>query len=183
MKTKLFMLILLVIFICGCAGTGKYKPAANLAPLKVSFADSAWNGKAVPAGQQCSLFGGQGSTPALIVENVPKGVNAIILEFNDRDFGPLSFGGGHGQVGFWITPGAKVTLPPVPGETTNLPKGAFIESASRSTGKYATKGYLPPCSGGRGNRYFVDVKAVYKAKASGEESKLLGEGHIELGVY
>lgn len=183
MRNKRFLFVLLVLFMVGCAGMAKYKPAANLAPLRVSFADAAWDGKTVPTGQQCSLFGGHGSTPALIVENIPKGANAVILEFNDRDYQPLSFGGGHGQVGFWITPEPKVTLPSVPGETTDLPKGAFIESASRSTGKYATGGYLPPCSGGRGNRYFVNVKAVYKAKAEGEESKLLGEGHIELGSY
>ena len=32
--------------------------------------------------------------------------------------------------------------------------------AAKSTGKYASPGYLPPCSGGRGNLYTVDLKAI-----------------------
>lgn len=43
--------------------------------------------------------------------------------------------------------------------------------------------YLPPCSGGRGHSYYATVKAVYKARRAGEESRLLGERVIELGKY
>jgi hypothetical protein len=42
---------------------------------------------------------------------------------------------------------------------------------------------LPPCSGGRGNLYVADVKAVYKASKEGEENRLFAEQRITLGNY
>ena len=71
----------------------------------------------------------------------------------------------------------------VPGQTDKVPDGTFVEKRNRATGDYATPGYLPPCSGGRGNYYFADVKAVFKAKTEKEKSKLLAVGKIELGKH
>ena len=67
-----------------------FSTSSQTADLKVSFADAAWDGKRVPKAQQCSKFGGNGATPALNVENIPAGANAIIVEFNDRSYQPLS---------------------------------------------------------------------------------------------
>ena len=122
--------------------------AAQAADLQVTFGDPAWDGKKIPKGQQCTKFGGKGATPALRVENIPAGANAVIVEFNDRNYQPLSWNGGHGKIGFWISEGASsAMLPSVPGETGNLPEGSFVEKRNRATGGYARPGYLPPCSG------------------------------------
>ena len=170
--------------LAACQTTGGYEPVSeNLPQLTVSFADAAWNGKTVPAGQHCTKFGGKGATPALVVAGVPVGANAIIVEFNDRSYSPLSSDGGHGKIGFSVSGGGKVTLASVPGETDDFPQGVFLEARNRATGSYARPGYLPPCSGGKGNSYFADVKAVYKAKTKDETSKLLATGKIELGKY
>ena len=154
-----------------------------VAPMKVSFADSAWNGEKIPDGQQCSKFWGEGATPALRVENIPAGANAIIVEFNDRDYPPLSDDGGHGKIGFWVTEGSNnAVLPSVPGETDSLPTGSFVEEPNQATGSYAAPGYFPPCSGGNDHAYFAEVKAVRKMKGAGK-TKVLATAKIELGSY
>ncbi len=155
---------------------------SRAADLVVTLTDPAWNGFQIPAGQQCSKFGGKGATPAMRIENIPAGANAIIVEFNDRDYQPLSDDGGHGKIGFRIKKGAKsADLPAVPGETDDMPKGAFLEERNRATGSYATGGYLPPCSGGGGHVYFADIKAVNKVE--GEDPKVLAETRFLLGQY
>lgn len=179
----LFLAIPVAALISGCVTGGGYKPVAeNLPSLKVSFADPAWTGKAIPSGQHCQLLGGKGATPALKIENIPAGANAVIVEFNDLSYAPLSNNGGHGKIGYWIK-GNSATLVSVPGDTDKLPEGAFLEAKANASGKYASSGYLPPCSGGRGNTYAAEVKAVYKAKSEKEESKLLAIGKITLGTY
>ena len=185
-KTPMFFAATLVsaLLLGGCASSGGYKPVSdNLPTLKVSFADPAWKGQTIPAGQHCRLFGGKGDTPALKVENIPVGANAIIVEYNDLSYSPLSSDGGHGKIGYWVK-GSSAVLPSVPGETAQLGvKDSFIEAAARSTGQYASPGYLPPCSGGRGNTYVADIKAVYKASKAGEENRLLARQRIQLGTY
>lgn len=175
----------IALLLCGglsACVTGGYKPVAEKLPdLKISFVDAAWDGKHVPSGQQCSMYGGKGSTPRIKVENVPTGANAIIVEFNDQSYGPLSSDGGHGKIGFKHGGGATATLPAVPGGTRELPAGTFLEADNRAGGSYGV-GYLPPCSGGRGNSYFADVKAVYKADKP-EDNKLLATGRFQLGNY
>lgn len=178
------------IAVCGAAvllaacQTSGYEPVSDKLPaLTVSFADSAWDGKVVPEGQQCHKFGGEGSTPSLVVEGVPAEANAIIVEFNDASYMDLSSDGGHGKIGFWVKGGGKKVLASVKGHTEKMPDGTFLEKRNRASGDYATPGYLPPCSGGRGNYYFADVKAVFKAKTEKEKSKLLAVGKIELGKY
>ena len=48
---------------------------------------------------------------------------------------------------------------------------------NRATGAWKSPGYLPPCSGSRGNRYFAVVKAV------GADKKVLAKAKIKLGRY
>ncbi len=80
---KLIAIAPLALILSACVTGGGYKPVADKLPaLKVSFADPAWTGKQIPAGQQCQMFSGKGATPPLVVENIPVGANAIIVEFN-----------------------------------------------------------------------------------------------------
>ena len=181
---KTFGALMVFALVAACQTSGGYKAASDKLPtLTVTFTDTAWDGKTVPKGQHCKKFGGNGATPPLKVSGIPSGTNAIIVEFNDESYQPLSYGGGHGKVGFWISGGSEANLPPVPGGTDTMPSDAFLEAANRATGGWASPGYLPPCSGGKGNRYSATVKAVYKAKAEGEASKLLASGKIDLGTY
>ena len=150
---------------------------AFAAELHVSFADSSWTGKKIPKGQHCRKFGGNGSTPELKVSGVPEGTTAIFVEFNDASYQPLSSRGGHGIVGFEYAGGGEAVLPSVPGGTKKTPPGTWIAKKNRATGAWTSPGYLPPCSGGRGNRYFAVVKAVNASK------KVLAKAKIKLGRY
>ena len=177
-RTRIVAAAIIIAFMAAAFST-----ASQAADLKVSFADAAWDGKKVPKGQQCSKFGGNGATPALNVENIPAGANAIIVEFNDRSYQPLSYDGGHGKIGYWIEEGStSAMLPSVPGEAKDLPEGSFVEKRNRATGDYARPGYLPPCSGGRGNKYFAEVKAVQKIEGK-KKPEVLAKTKIQLGRY
>lgn len=154
---------------------------AKAADLTVEFADPAWTGDKIPAGQHCKKFGGEGATPPLAVSNIPPEANAIVVEFNDKSYQQLSYDGGHGKIGFHITPGVgTVTLPAVPGGTSDMPDGVWLVKKNRATGAWSSPGYLPPCSGGRGNKYEAEVYAVIRSDDGYEE---IGEGSIRLGRY
>lgn len=135
-----------------------------------------WDGIDVPDGQQCRLFNGDGATPLIILQGLPEGAAQMRVEFNDKSYAPLSENGGHGAIGFQVI-GPNAVLPSVPGMTADLPEGAEVLAAALSSGRYASAGYLPPCSGGRGNRYMADVIAQ---DASGAE---LARVSVELGRY
>ncbi|MFN3642030.1 MAG: hypothetical protein ACK4TB_03795 [Gemmobacter sp.] len=47
-------------------------------------------------------------------------------------------------------------------------------AAARRSGECASAGFLPPCSGGRGHRYFAVVKALDRA------DKVLGTARVEM---
>lgn len=147
-KMKNLLLSVATCFIATAASADM--SAALLAP---------WDGVKVPDGQQCTLHGGNGATPPINLSGVPDGTAHIVLFFNDKSYAPLSRNGGHGAIAFAAS-GGNVSLASVPALTANLPNGVSVYSAARSTGNYASAGYLPPCSGGRGNRYTVDIKAV-----------------------
>lgn len=150
---------------------------AETAQLSVSLADPAWTGDKIPAGQQCTKFGGQSPmTPALKVEGLPAGTVEVLVEFNDDDYYDLSYDGGHGIIAFAAGPGAAV-LPAVPGESRDMPPGVRVAQKNRATGSYARPGYLPPCSGGNDHSYFAVVKAV-----DGNED-ILAEGRVTIGRY
>jgi hypothetical protein len=145
--------------------------------LTAKFTDPAWDGQAVPAGQQCSLNGGQGSTPSLELSGVPDGTTQIVLAFNDETYTPMD-NGGHGVIGFDVAPvGGVVTLPAAPGETDALPTGVSVLKKNLGTGAYDKPGYLPPCSGGNGNLYTVTITAIDAAGAK------VSAAEIELGRY
>lgn len=135
-----------------------------------------WDGKKVPAGQQCKLDGGKGATPPMQIAGLPKGTVMVVVAFNDKSYPPLASNGGHGTIGFAVK-GSSAKLPAVPGMTKSLGKGAVVVKKARSTGSYASVGYLPPCSGGRGNRYSADVMAQDAA------GKVLEKVTVEIGRY
>lgn len=138
--------------------------------LTVRFANPAWNGVAIPPGQQCAKLGGQGASPALNVYDLPAGTAALQVEFSER--GGALDNGGHGVVLYTLPSGAtNAQVPSVPGEQAGLPGGFQLISAQRGGGAGA---YLPPCN--KGSRYVLQVKALDASK-----SKVLGEGRIDLG--
>ncbi|RUM94572.1 MAG: hypothetical protein DSZ28_02485 [Thiothrix sp.] len=150
-------------------------------PLNVSLVDSAWDGQKVPAGQQCEKFGGAGSTPLLIVQQIPAGANAVVMEYSDRTYQAMD-SGGHGKFGYRIPPSSStVSIPSVTGHTFDLPKGFFLIEAQRAPTWDKEGAYLPPCSGGKGNEYYVTVKAV--KEVDGGIREVLGETEVTLGKY
>jgi len=154
--------------------------AVAAADLELRFLDDAWNGEAVPEGSQCQKFGGEARSPAVHVAGIPEQANALIFEYSDRDFPPMD-NGGHGKYGFEIEAGAtSVDVGPVPGHTTDLPAGFFVVEEHKAPGWDLPGAYLPPCSGGRGNSYYLTVKAVHR---EGDESHELASGTLELGKY
>lgn len=179
-----FLILLPALALGACQTTGTtYRAASDPLPkLDVQFASAAWDGKAVPKDGICQVHGGRGDTPELKVSGIPAGANAVIVEFSDRSFAPMD-NGGHGIIGWKIEPGATTaTLKPVPGMTSKVADGTWIEGDNRSSNSPAP-GYRGPCSGGRGNTYEADVKAVYKPTKDGEEGKLLAKGRIRLGTF
>lgn len=150
--------------------------------LTVNLAEPAWNGKKIPADQVCKKFGGnQASSPALTVEGIPADADALVLSFNDESYTPMDKGG-HGIVRFALNKSATAQVPAVPGESDSLPSGVSVVTKHRGTGWSGTGGaYLPPCSGGRGNTYSIDVSAV-KTGNDGS-SATLAKGKIVMGKY
>lgn len=157
-------------------------PAAALAGgLEVALADPAWDGRNVPSGQQCTKFGGNGAAPALQVTGIPAQADALVMEFSDKDYSPLS-SGGHGVVRYALTPGAgAVTVPPLPGETADLPSGFTLIREHKGWSKPGA--YLPPCSGGQGHLYFVTVRAVKLNPDGSGKYEELDKAKTNLGRY
>lgn len=151
--------------------------SANVFALEAKFADTAWDGKQIPAGQQCQKFAGQNpSTPALIVSDIPAGTNAIVLAYSDRDSAKMN-NGGHGIMQFTLHSSAhQVTIPSVTGHSFDLPAEFKMIEAHRSPGWDKAGAYMPPCSGGKGHAYYVTIKTLTDDKVSA--STLL-----EMGKY
>ena len=92
-----------VVFIAGLVTLA----CASIAMAEMSVQlGGGWDGKKVPAGQQCSLHGGKGSTPLMKVTNLPKATAWGYVEYNDRDYQPLSYKGGHGVIGYPVKGGS-----------------------------------------------------------------------------
>ena len=177
----LLLPLMLVMALAACKQQPSLTAIDSPAPLTVVFADASWTGDKVPAGMQCKRYGGRDSaSPALVVGNIPAGADALVVQFNDLSYQPLSRNGGHGSIKVAVPAGAaQVTVPSVPGETYDVPAGVEIYKPHRATGGSMGKGaYLPPCSGGRGNTYVADVLAVDSAKGM-----ILGTARIKLGTY
>jgi hypothetical protein len=154
---------------------------ADNTPLNVSLANPAWDGKKIPVGQQCDKFGGKGATPMLAIHPIPVGTNAIVMEYSDRSYQPMDHGG-HGKFGYRIQSNiSTVNIPSVSGHTFELPKGFFLIEAQRAPTWDKAGAYLPPCSGGKGNEYYVTVKAV--REVNGGIREVLREAKVVLGKY
>lgn len=186
---KLILIISVSAWLTACGGGGgggSNSTDADLDALKVAHADPAWDGESVPVGQQCLMHGGvDPSTPSIQVSNIPSGSDAIILEFSDRNSVQMN-NGGHGKVGFIIATGTiDAVVPPIPGQTFILPPGFYLIQEHRAAALFSfTAGaYMPPCSGGIGNSYYVTVKAVKLVSADGKTFTLLDESILELGRY
>ncbi|MGD9639355.1 MAG: hypothetical protein AB7U85_09915 [Alphaproteobacteria bacterium] len=152
--------------------------------LDVKFArPSPWNGTKIPGAQVCQRDGGNGATPPLVINKIPQGTNAIIVEFNDLDNIYLSHGGGNGKIGYYHNGSTTAWLLPVQGETTELPPYAFIEQLHRGRSARGTA-YLPPCSSGNNHLYVADVVAVHRSgEFEGQRTEVLARGNIVLGRY
>lgn len=183
MKRFIYAVVPLLYFLSGCASMVQYKPVPNLSKLEISFSDQKWDGKTVPKEFRCGRYGGSGASPALRVNRIPAGTNALIVLFKDLDYPPLSYDGGHGGIRIPVSGQSSIDIPSVPGETAVLPEGVFMEQMHGEPNYFKAGAYLAPCSGGRGHRYVGVVQAVFDASSKQEESKLLGQGSIELGRY
>ncbi|MES9854460.1 MAG: hypothetical protein ABW170_21815 [Candidatus Thiodiazotropha sp. L084R] len=154
---------------------------ANPPSLSATITDPIWNGRQIPSGQQCNKFGGTGATPPLSISQIPAGANAIVMEYSDRTYQPMDHGG-HGKIGFRIQSGTStVAIPSVKGHTFDLPEDFFLIEAQKAPSWDKEGAYLPPCSGGKGNEYYVTIKAV--SESNGGIRKILSEVELPLGQY
>lgn len=143
--------------------------------MTVEFADGRWDHRRIPRGQQCSRHGGEGATPALSVNGIPEKTKTLTVAFNDTSEPELAKNGGLGVIGYpWLGKNNQL-LHSVPGETTAISGGAFLVAGNRDDGR--EKGYLPPCSGGKGHVYAAVISAV----DSGGET--LAQRRVVLGRY
>ena len=149
-----------------------------------SISDSLWDGITVPKGQQCKKFGGKNpSTPQLRIQHIPDQANAIVMEYSDRSWPPMD-NGGHGKIGYTISLGTRdVTIPSVSGHSFKLPEGFFIIAPHQSPGWDEAGAYMPPCSGGAGNKYYVTIKAVVLSGSDPATFKELAKIVLEMGKY
>ncbi len=150
---------------------------AHAADLALALADAKWDGKVIPDGMQCAKYGGaSAASPAIRAGTIPAGTVRLVLEFDDEDYAPLSSDGGHGKFAYAVAAGAaEVVVPSIPqGITGGFPPGVSMLASNRSQ---IAAGYLPPCSGGRGHRYSVTVRAMSAA------GKTLAKSDLALGRY
>lgn len=152
--------------------------------MQVVFGEgSGWDGQKIPEGQHCDRFDGNGSTPPLTVTNIPPDAEAIIVEYSDRDSKKMN-NGGHGKIGMKLESGAtSVEFPSVPGHTFDLPENIFMVKAHRNP-DWATEGaYMPPCSGGSGNTYYLTVIAARIKNFEKKKFKKLEKAKLVMGNY
>ncbi|WP_019557520.1 hypothetical protein [Thiomicrorhabdus arctica] len=175
MKYNLTTLFSLLTFV------GLTPSAMAETPFIASLNDSHWDGKRIPAGQQCLKFGGQQpATPALNITGIPQQTNLLILEYSDRSYEPMNHGG-HGRMAYAISsPAPNIQLPAVAGHSVELPTGFMMLEAHRNPKWDKAGAYMPPCSGGRGNVYYVTVKAVHY---DGVKTVVLAKTVLEMGEF
>lgn len=156
--------------------------AVQAAELQARLDQPGWDGRHIPPGEQCHRFGGHGATPRLAVSGIPRGTQALIMAFSDRDYPPMN-NGGHGVIGYRLPTGATTAhVPRVPGNSFDLPTGFFLVRAQANPGYDTAGGYLPPCSGGRDHLYTVTVDAV-TLDAVDHPHRVLGTTVVDLGRY
>ncbi len=139
--------------------------------------ESAWDGKKVPAAEQCQKFGGiSPASPQLSLSGLPAGTDTIVMEYSDRDSKGMN-NGGHGQISYALASEATdVQIPAVLGHTFDLPAPFTMIAAHRGPGWDKAGAYMPPCSGGKKHAYYVTIKAS-------KGSEVLETTVVELGKY
>lgn len=153
-------------------------------PLKamvVELADPVWGGEKIPQGMQCQKFGGDGPrTPALMISAIPENTNLLIFEYSDESHKPMD-NGGHGKFGYALNePVSQQWVPQVSGHSFELPKGFFMIEQHRNPKWDKAGAYMPPCSGGRNNLYYVTVKA---AQVKDDGITIKATQRLDLGRY
>ncbi len=173
---KLLTIAALTTLITACASTST---ETNVPKLGLSFTDSSWNGTNLPNGQQCKKNGGNGSTPAMNVTNVPKDTVLFHVAYSD-----VSWKGGkngfHGIIGHEHTGGSQAYLISVPGDiVNNFPTGTSLVKDNQGFKGWAIhKGYMPPCSvKGKTHKYEAEVTAI---DVNGE---VLAINTIQMALY
>lgn len=123
--------ILLVVLLISCSAS---EQASDSSPnLSAFFSDPAWDGISVPQRGICTQFGGTGLSPEIVVSNIPEEAEYLSATFLDRNSGNR-----HGVLEVEIESLDETIIPSV---------------------RQGTGGYIGPCSGGRGNRYEVVIRA------------------------
>lgn len=181
---KKYLLLGCIAFLCACQSNPEQEEERVYdMDVRLQHA-SGWNGKQIPGGQICPKDGGNGESPPLVVYGIPKGTNAVLVEFNDLDNLALSVDGGMGIVGYpYAEDGSETAvLQPVPTGDI-LPSYAFKERNHRYPAGLRGA-YMAPCGRGAGHRYQATVKAVKREGAlDTQTTKVLGIGYVELGTY
>jgi hypothetical protein len=175
------LILCLAVALSACVASQAPAPQSpNLVRLDASFADSKWQG-GLPSDEVCKKFNTRpGNAPSIKVSGLPAATATIELSFNDTTASNKVFDrGGHGIIHYQIpNPGAgEVVIPSFPGQTNQLPAGFSVKRNFTSQAWDSGRGYLPPCSGGRGHAYTVDIRAL---DAQGAR---LAETNLSLGMY
>ncbi|NQZ89888.1 MAG: hypothetical protein HRT54_20150 [Colwellia sp.] len=175
---KNLTLSLLITTFCITSATAT---SGQIKKLDVEFADTDWNGIAVPQGQQCLKFGGdKPATPRLKISDVPAGTTAIIMEYSDKAYKPMD-NGGHGKLAYRVGPyTTHFIIPAIKGHTFELPATFYSVSAHQGPDWDKAGAYMPPCSGGNKHPYQVLVKAV---KQQGPQVTIFVQQVLEMGLY
>jgi len=148
--------------------------------IEVEIADDLWDGKIVPAGQQCNRFGGNASTPIFNVTDIPEGADLAIISISDIDSDQMS-NGGHGVLSYDISGmSSDVAIPAIKGHTFSLPEGVSSIAAHKASGWDTAGAYLPPCSGGGGHNYEVKIGLYEIAEG---RLQFIEEAVVSLGRY
>ncbi len=145
--------------------------------LDVSFVDDKWDGVTVPEGQQCQKFDGVNpGTPKLSLLDIPVGSDSVVLAYSDRNSKNMN-NSGHGVMEYTLPEGvSSAQLPIVFGHTYEMPQGFAMTAEHRGAGWDRAGAYMPPCSGGKGNAYYVTIQTY-------AGNQVTAETVMELGKY
>lgn len=145
--------------------------------LDVSFVDDKWDGVTVPEGQQCQKFDGVNpGTPKLSLSDIPVGSDSVVLAYSDRNSKKMN-NSGHGVMEYTLPKEvSSAQLPIVFGHTYEMPQGFAMTAEHRGAGWDRAGAYMPPCSGGKGNAYYVTIQTY-------AGNQVTAETVMELGKY
>ena len=158
--------------------------AATASEFSAVTIDPLWDGKNVPKGQQCQRFGGESPmSPQIKISNIPEGTEAIVVKFNDESYYDMNYGG-HGKLAMVIEPGAtEVLFPAIAGHSYDLPEGVIMISAHKAPHWDKEGAYMPPCSGGKRNKYTATIEASKVKNLEKKKFKKIQRTKVKLGKY